>query len=611
MKDRRKKNILFNIFFIMALMMLPAVSIFAATKLKLTYDGKTVNYSGSVVKFTSNGKNIPLNDTPGIVLNNNAMGYYGDIFKKGLNATCKYDSEKKKLTITKFENTVVLTLNSKKAYVNGKKKTMDVAMKKVKYCEAGVTKLMVPVRFVAENLGYTYTWVSSSKTGAIKYNWLETYKDGVWGKYTGTKVSTKYNGKNIAYGNMPGMIVQGTCVVDVHKVFEKTMGIKCEYDSTNKIVTLSKDDKKVVLTIGSKEAVVNGEKQEMSTEVLRIKNRIDSSYYILVPAKFTATVFGYQYQWDKTNKTVLICDENYAISNEAMATASGASIYFSLPSDVDVTTIKHTDYYWKKRFCVTISGDYVDYYRNNPVIVNNSVVTKHSVTLTSNNKTKLTFVTSKLQGYSVNIEDGLVWIKVGNPKEIYKNIVVLDCGHGGYDSGAVGGGYKEKDFTYSILYSYAKKYFNKSTSNVKAYWTRYDDTFVSLNDRAAFAKNVGADLFISLHMNSANSTTANGTEVFYSTSNNKTFSNGLNSKKVATFFEKNLSSSLGMNSRGVKTANYVVIYKNTVPAVLVELGFISNSNDRGKLADKTFQKKSAKKMYELTESIFKDYPTGR
>lgn len=591
--------------------MLPTISILAATKLKLTYDGKTVNYSGSIVKFTLNGKNIALNDTPGIVLNNNAMGYYADVFKKGLKAECKYDSENKKLTIKKFENTVVLTLNSKTAYVNGKKKTMDVAMKKVKYCTAGVTRIMVPVRFVAENLGYSYSWVSSSKTGAIKYDWLETYNNGAWGKYTGTKVSTKYNGKNISYGNMPGMIVDGTCIVDVHKVFEETLGYQCEYDAAAGTVTLSKDDNNIVFTIGSKEALVNGEKKEMSTSVIRIKNRVDSAYYIMVPAKFTATTLGYQYQWDKTNKTISICDESYATSTDAMAVASGASIYFSLPSDVDATTVKHADYYWKKRFCVTIPGDYVDYYKENPVTINNSVVTKYSVTLTDSGKTKITFVTSKLQGYSVNAENGFVWIKVGKPRDIYKNIVVLDCGHGGYDSGAVGGGYKEKDFTYSILYSYAKSYFNKSSSNVKAYWTRYDDTFVTLNDRAAYAKSVGADLFISLHMNSATSTSANGTEVFYSTSNNKTLSNGLNSKKVATYFQTNLVSSLGMNSRGVKTANYVVIYKNTVPAVLVELGFISNSSDRQKLADASFQKKSAKKIYQLTEDIFEDYPTGR
>ena len=612
MKDKKKIwNKLLKMLFVMALIMLPTLSAFATTNLKLVYDGKTVNYNNSTVKFTLNGKNIALNNTPGIILNNNSMGYYVDVFKKGLNAECSYDSSKKKLTIKKFENTVVMTLNSKTAYVNGKKKTMDMAVKKVKYCSAGVTRIMVPVRFVAENLGYTYNWLSSSKTGAIKYNWLETYKDGAWGKYTGSKVNTIYNGKKISYGNMPGMIIDGTCVVDANKVFKKTMGLGCVYDSKAQTITLNNDENTIVYTVGSKEVLVNGEKKEVSTAALRIKNRVDSKYYLMVPAKFTATTFGYQYQWTSKTKTIEICDEIYVNSSAAAATASGASIYFTLPAEIDATKVKNTDYYWKKQFTVSIPGDYVDYYKKNPVEIKNNVITSCSVTLTTNGRTKFTFKTSKLQGYKVYVENGVIWIKVGQPKEIYKNIVVLDCGHGGYDSGAIGGGYKEKDFTFSILYSYAKSYFNKSTSNIKAYWTRYNDSFVTLNDRAAYAKSVGADLFISLHMNAATSTSAKGTEVFYSTVNNKTLANGLNSKKVATYFEKNLSSSLGMNSRGVKTANYVVIKKNTVPAVLVELGFISNSSDREKLADEDFQKKSAKKMYELTEDIFEDYPTGR
>lgn len=604
-------NLLVKFMLVFILLMLPVVSVYGATTLKLVYDGKTVNYKNSTVKYTVNGKNIELNSTPGIILNNNSMGYYADVLKKGLKAECSYDSEKKKLTIKKFENTVELTLNSKTAYVNGKKKQMDVAMKKVKYSSAGVTRLMVPVRFVAENLGYSYTWVSSSKTGAIKYSWLELYNNGAWGKYTGSKVSTNYNGKAISYGNMPGMIIDGTCVIDANKVFKKTLGIDYTYNSTDKTVTLEKDNNTIVYTIGSKEAVVNGEKKNLSTPAIRIKNRVDSTYYIMVPAKFTATTFGYQYEWSSKTKTIQICDESYSGSIEAAAAASGASIYFNLPSGVEASKVKNADYYWKKKFIVTIPGDYVDYFKANPVIIKNSVVSKCSVSLTSEGKTKLTFTTTKLQGYKVYAENGVVWIKVGQPKDIYKNIVVLDCGHGGYDSGAIGGGYKEKDFTYSILYTYAKSYFNQSTSNVKAYWTRYNDTFVSLNDRAAYAKSIGADLFISLHMNSATSTSANGTEVFYSTSNNTTLSNGLNSKKMATYFEKNLTASLGMNSRGVKTANYVVIYKNTVPAILVELGFISNSSDRAKLADASFQKKSAKKMYQLTEDIFANYPTGR
>ena len=105
---------------LMISLIFPKIPVQAATTLKLVYGGKSVNYTKSKVAFSLDGKNINLNSTPGILMNDTSMGYYKDIFKTGLNATCKYDSGAKKLTITKFDRTVVLTLNSKTAYVNGK-----------------------------------------------------------------------------------------------------------------------------------------------------------------------------------------------------------------------------------------------------------------------------------------------------------------------------------------------------------------------------------------------------------------------------------------------------------------------------------------------------------
>ena len=163
---------------------------------------------------------------------------------------------------------------------------------------------------------------------------------------------------------------------------------------------------------------------------------------------------------------------------------------------------------------------------------------------------------------------------------------------------------------YAILYTCAKKYFDSSTSNVKAYWTRYNDTFISLDDRAAYASAVGADLFVSLHMNSATSS-ASGTEVYYSTNNNATLQNGLNSNSMASVYLSNIVSVFASKNRGVKSANYVVIKKNTVPAILIELGFISNDGDRAKLVDPTMQDSVAKTIYDTTESVFEKYPTGR
>lgn len=607
------------LFLLVISLFFPKVSIQAATTLKLVYGGKNVNYTKSQVAFTLDGKNINLNSTPGILIQDTSMGYYKDIFKTGLNATCKYDSSTKKLTITKFDRTIVMTLNSKTAYVNGKKKKMGVPMQKVKFVKAGVTRIMVPVRFVAENLGYTYTWSSSKKAGVMKRNWVELYMNGSWEKYTGTKAKASVNGKAVNLGNMPGIVIDGTAYLNGKKVFGSAIGGTCVYDSTEKTITVEKDDNTVVFRLGTNTALVNGVETEISTQAVRVKNRATGKYYLMVPGRFTANSLGYDYNWNNSTKTSQITkkvDENETPSatpseNIDPSTVSGAAISFTLPDGVTSADIQHADYYYKNQFCVLISGDYVSYFENNPISINVSTISGYTVTLTSAGKTRLLFNTTKLQGYKVHIQEGLTWIEVGDPKDIFENIVVLDCGHGGSDPGAQAGGYQEKNITYSILYTYAKKYFDSDTSNIKAYWSRYDDTFVTLSDRAAFASKVGADLFISLHMNSATNTSATGTEVYYSTSNNKKQSNGLTSKIMADMFQSKLVDVMGTTSRGVKTANYTVIYKNTVPAVLIELGFISNSSDRAKLTDSSYQRAAAESIYQTTESIFSSYPTGR
>ena len=156
-----------------------------------------------------------------------------------------------------------------------------------------------------------------------------------------------------------------------------------------------------------------------------------------------------------------------------------------------------------------------------------------------------------------------------------------------------------------------KNYFSSNAPDTKVYWTRTTDTFITLANRAAFANKVGADIFISLHMNSASSASANGTEVYYSVNNNASSFSGIKSSTIATLFKNNLVSGLGTKSRGVKTAGYYVIKHNTVPAVLIELGFISGSSDYSKLTNASFQQKAAQIIYDSINQIFTSYPTGR
>ena len=103
-----------------------------------------------------------------------------------------------------------------------------------------------------------------------------------------------------------------------------------------------------------------------------------------------------------------------------------------------------------------------------------------------------------------------------------------------------------------------KDKFAGNAPDTKVYWTRTNDSYITLANRAAFAKSVRADAFISLHMNSATSKSANGTEVYYSVSNNKTSFSGITSKAMANLFRTQLLADLKTTNRGTKTAAYYV-----------------------------------------------------
>ncbi|HPU63678.1 MAG TPA: N-acetylmuramoyl-L-alanine amidase, partial [Mobilitalea sp.] len=293
---------------------------------------------------------------------------------------------------------------------------------------------------------------------------------------------------------------------------------------------------------------------------------------------------------------------------------SGAEQYQLIipnPSGLNISQIEHEDQYYNLRFSIKLPGDYVSYFLNYPVKVNSGVIKDVSVFLNSQNKTEILVTTSKIQGYKLYADQNYIYVKVANPKDIYKNIVVLDPGHGGSQPGANYYNTFEKTLNFKILYEIGKQFFDSDPDRLKVYYTRVSDVDVSLADRAAFAEKVGADLFVSLHMNASTSKSVYGTEVYYSTSNNKPNKAGLTSEILAKLFVNNITYALNTFNRGIRAEKYTVVHKNTVPAVLIELGFMSNQNEFNKLSNPDFQYLAAKTIYETLLQVFELYPTGR
>ena len=152
--------------------------------------------------------------------------------------------------------------------------------------------------------------------------------------------------------------------------------------------------------------------------------------------------------------------------------------------------------------------------------------------------------------------------------------VFIDPGHGGTDPGASGNGLYEKEVVLSI----SKKVRNILISKgFEVELSRSKDQYVSLSDRAAQANALDADLFVSIHCNSATSSSANGTECYtYPTANTST-------KSLSKNMASALASKLGLTNRGHKEANFAVLRLSNMPAILIETAFINNANDASKL----------------------------
>lgn len=165
-------------------------------------------------------------------------------------------------------------------------------------------------------------------------------------------------------------------------------------------------------------------------------------------------------------------------------------------------------------------------------------------------------------------------------KDNIKKVIAIDPGHGGHDPGAVGNGYREKDIVLNVGL-HLKKYLNDA--GIEVVMTRATDVFIPLDERVSIAVNGGADTFVSIHMNSAGSSSAAGTETYYSTAGN--YDRVQASKKLTEFIQKRLLNELGTKNRGEKTAPFRVIHRNSLPSVLVELGFISNAREAQLIAN--------------------------
>ncbi|GAX39804.1 N-acetylmuramoyl-L-alanine amidase [Tolypothrix sp. NIES-4075] len=162
-------------------------------------------------------------------------------------------------------------------------------------------------------------------------------------------------------------------------------------------------------------------------------------------------------------------------------------------------------------------------------------------------------------------------------------VVVIDPGHGGKDSGALGiGGLQEKDIILPIGQKLGRIL---QQNGVQVILTRDSDYFVSLQGRVDLADRANADVFVSIHANSAGSERpdVSGLEVYY-------YDSGLS---LARIVQKSILRSVNVRDRGVRRARFYVLRKSSMPSILVETGYMTGREDIAKLRNPQYQNQMA------------------
>ncbi|HEY9869871.1 MAG TPA: N-acetylmuramoyl-L-alanine amidase [Candidatus Obscuribacterales bacterium] len=160
--------------------------------------------------------------------------------------------------------------------------------------------------------------------------------------------------------------------------------------------------------------------------------------------------------------------------------------------------------------------------------------------------------------------------------------VVIDAGHGGTDPGAQRGDIKEKELTLAISDKLRK---TLERTGVKVSMTRTQDATVSLEERVTTTNSIGPDAFVSVHINSLEANSSiKGIETYYQSEQ---------SQELARFIHQSLVEKLQAPDRAVRKARFYVINHTPVPAVLAEVGFISNKQEREKLISSDYQQEIA------------------
>ncbi|KAF9125208.1 hypothetical protein BGX30_000570 [Mortierella sp. GBA39] len=428
------------------------------------------------------------------------------------------------------------------------------------------------------------------------------------------------DGKQLDMPADAGVVNVNGSIMVPFRVVGENLGFAVDWEQKSQKVTIQKGSTKMLLVVKQKSATVNGKKVSLDQPPLLQKGSV------VVPIRFVSEQMGLAVSWDSVNKTVYLSTDGSNPSGADPGTGAGSGGTIPVPDTgsgnpegtapsggsegsgvtgqegiAELTGISFSD----NRLMIATSGNGnvvpKVFTMKNPdrIVLDVSGYPdvsgiRYSLFSSSPSTVRIVIDLNYAKNYAaypdpsgsgmfivdLNLASETPTVPVGGSG---KKVVVIDAGHGAKDPGTIGySKTKEKDFNLAVALKVGQLL--GSEPNIDFVLTRSDDTFLELKDRVKIANDLNADVFVSIHANSAGSSAASGSETYYQRDA---------SKSLANVLHKYLVQATGLADRGVKYGNFHVIRETKMPAVLLEAGYLSNPKDEATLFSENVQQSVA------------------
>lgn len=423
-------------------------------------------------------------------------------------------------------------------------------------------------------------------------------------------ITLKYDGK-VVKCDVPPVIREDRTLIPARALFEE-LGADITWNSSKKTVTVEYNDDVILLTIGSKNATLNKLKVAMDVPAMIVEDRT------MIPVRFVAENLGFDVEWDAKKYIVNVkpkIEHDYKLSKVYVQSYEEETVIRL--NDIGSAKLSKLTLTDPKRLIFDFDSTVLAT-ETNKIICDDEFLTSVRLGQFSDTTTRVVLDIKDNVNYKitekVDKDDYLIYLRSHTFKPIDdEKVVFIDAGHGGSEVGAIGTLYDkssfdsdgklldllekpkvkkevyEKDINLSIALK-TDKLLKKA--GVKTCMLRTTDKYINIYDRPIIANDKNAFMYLSIHNNASTSESVNGVQVYYS--DECPSYPDMTNKELATIFYNSIAKSTGLRKAGVvDNPRYIVINQTKMPALILEIAFVTNQEDLEKLLDDKFLDKVA------------------